>query len=387
MTAAKPLTGLTVVEFGSSVAAPVAGHILGDLGASVLKIENPTSGDDARNWGPPFDEGVSPLFHTLNRNKRSAAINLKDDREVDALRRFIVTHADIVIQNMRPGLIGRYGLDGVTLRAQQPRLIYCNLSAFGRLGPLASRPGYDPLMQACAGLMSVTGNPNEDPVRVGPSIVDQGAGMWCVIGILAALRARSETGIGCEVDTSLYETAIAWVPGQIATMRASGRVPGKIGTENAGIAPYKAYRAADGWIVIAAGNDNLFQRLCKALGTLPWLEDQRFRTNDARVVHRVELNRLLGDIVAGSTVAEIQALLDRAGVPVAPVLSLDQVLEDPQFAALGMLQPVEDGGRPLIGLPLSFDGERPALTRSSPTLGDASHLVLGEIAATESIDG
>jgi len=377
MTVANPLSGITVVEIGTSVAAPVAGHIFADLGATVIKIENPGTGDDARGWGPPFDDGVAPVFRTLNRNKRSVTANLKDPAQAAALRDFIRREADIVIQNLRPGLVTAFGLDAATLRGENPTLIYCNLHAFGATGPRARQPGYDPMMQACAGIMSVTGHPGADPVRVGPSLIDQGAGMWCVIGILAALHARQATGVGCEVDCSLYETAIAWLPSQISNLLASGRVPGKIGTENAGMAPYRAFEAKDGWIVIAAGNDNLFTKLCGALGKPEWLADPRLNTNSQRVINRVEMNRTLAEAVAGYEVADLQARLEAAGVPNAPVLSLDQVLADPQFAAVGILQDLEDGTGRQLGLPLSFNREKPPLRTNSPVLGEANALVFG----------
>src|SRR5437763_6540130 len=210
MTAALPLTGLTAVEIGTSVAGPFAGQILADLGARVVKIENPMGGDDARNWGPPFVRGASPIFNAVNRNKCSAAIDLKDEPQRAALRRFIVDQAVVELQNLRPGLIESYGLDAASLRAAAPALIYCNLAAYGTTGPLKQRPGYDPLMQAFGGLMTLTGEEGREPVRTGPSIVDQGSAMWAVIGILAALHRRTATGEGCEVATSLYETALSW---------------------------------------------------------------------------------------------------------------------------------------------------------------------------------
>lgn len=374
MNSSSPLCNLTVVELGTSVAAPVAGHILADLGAKVVKIENPQGGDDARGWGPPFDQGVAPIFRVLNRNKRSVALDFKDEAQNQALRSFILDCADIVIQNLRPGLVERYRLDAKTLREANPRLIYCNLSAFGMVGPRRFQPGYDPLMQACGGIMSVTGHPDDDPVRVGPSIVDQGSGMWSVIGILAALQARNVSGQGCVVDTSLYETAVSWVAGHVAAMNVVGRPPKKMGTENAGIAPYRAYKARDGWLVIAAGNDNLFERLCDALGT-NWIKDSRFSSNAQRVLNREELNELLSEKVSRFTVAELRTELDASSVPNAPVLTLDQVVADTQFQALKILQPVEDGGGELIGLPLSFDGDRPPLRTSSPDLGEGNDLI------------
>jgi crotonobetainyl-CoA:carnitine CoA-transferase CaiB-like acyl-CoA transferase len=380
----QPLDGVTVIELGTSVAAPVAGMVLAELGARVIKVENPQGGDDARRWGPPFEEGVAPVFLALNRNKRSAAIDLKDSAQVEALRSFIKREADVVLQNLRPGLVASYGLDASTLRADKSNLIYCNLGAFGATGPQKAQPGYDPLMQACCGIMSVTGHPRDEPIRVGPSIVDQGAGMWCVIGILAALNRRLQTGEGCTVDTSLYETAIGWVSQHIANLQVSGAVPSKLGSENAGIAPYKAYETNGGWIVIAVGNDALFRKLCAVIDRKDWISDPLFATNPDRVRNRALLNALLSDIVKLCTPAEWRAKLDAAGIPCAPVLALDAVVADPQFEALRMLQPASDGKRSLIGLPLSFDGVRPPLRRSPPALGEGTSLISSS--AVEEID-
>ncbi len=377
MPAALPLSGLLAVEIGTSVAGPFAGQILADLGAEVVKIENPQGGDDARNWGPPFVREAAPIFNAVNRNKRSAAVDLKHDGERAALRRFIVEESDIVLQNLRPGLVERYRLDAASLRALRPSLIYCNLAAYGTRGPLKDRPGYDPLMQAFGGLMSLTGEEGREPVRIGPSLVDQGSAMWAVIGILSALYRRAATGEGGVVDTSLYETALGWTNVHVASLLASGRVPRRMGSENFGICPYKAYPARDGWVVVAAGNDNLFRRLAEALGHPEWPADPRFRSNPDRVTNREELNPLVGAAIATGTVAAWVEKLGAVGVPCAPVLDLGEVMAHPQFAAVGMLLPGPDGSMPLIGIPLRFDGERPPFRSHPPALGEHSKAVLG----------
>lgn len=368
----QPMRGLVVVEFSTSVAGPFAGQVLADLGATVYKVENPRGGDDARHWGPPFVDGVAPVFQTFNRNKHSLAVDLKDPGERAALGDFIAAKADIVLQNLRPGLTEHYDLDAATLRARKPSLICCNLSAFGSVGPRRMQPGYDPLMQACGGIMSTTGVEGHEPVRVGPSLVDQGAGMWAVIGILSALLERDRTGAGSTIDTSLYETAVGWLPAQVATYLASGKVPRRMGTENAGIAPYKAFEARDGWLVIAAGNDNLFGRLAVALGRREWTSDPRFATNPARVQNRELLNMLVQEVVAGRPRADWLTTLEAAGVPCAPMLAIDEVLRDPQFDALGMLQDVPLSDARLMALPLSFDGRRPAIRSGPPPIGDST---------------
>jgi crotonobetainyl-CoA:carnitine CoA-transferase CaiB-like acyl-CoA transferase len=363
-----PLSGVTVVELGHSVAAPFAGQILGDLGARVIKVENPDGGDDARAWGPPFWHGSSATFQSLNRNKLSVAVDLKDATECARLRALIVDEADVVVQNMRPGLVKRLGIDD-RLCQENRRLVYCNLGAFGADGPMGDKPGYDPLMQAFGGIMSVTGEPGRPPVRVGPSIVDMGAGLWSVIGILAALQKRNATGEGGVVDTSLYETSLSWMTVPVAMQLASGKDPGRSGSEAAMIVPYKAYKASDKYLVIAAGNDALFARLAAVLGHPEWVGDPRFLDNAARVDNREALNGMIDQIVAVSSAAHWVDKLDAVGVPSAPLQSVSEVLAHPQTRALDMVRPVPDGSMSLMSLPLRFDGERLPFRCSPPALG------------------
>ncbi len=376
--ASQPLAGLVVVEIGHSVAAPFAGQVLGDLGATVLKVENPDGGDDTRSWGPPFWNGVACTFQAFNRNKHSLAIDLKDGAQRGTLRQFILDKADIVFQNMRPGLIGKLGLDGPSLRRDNPRIIYCNLHAFGARGPLMERPGYDPLMQAFGGIMSITGEEGRPPVRVGPPLVDAGAGMWAGIGILSALRRRTESGEGCEIDTSLFETSLSWMHSQIAAYVATGNVPGRRGSENPTLTPYKVFKASDDYVMIAAGNDNLFRRLALALGHPEWLDDPRFATNPERVRNREWVNAAVDAVVGTRPRSEWISILEGVGVPCAALQTLDQVMDHPQTKALGMLQRSPDGSVSLLGLPISFDGTRPPLRKKPPTLGEDTHLVLGK---------
>lgn len=366
--ATQPLAGLTVVELGHSVAAPFGGQILAGLGATVVKVENPAGGDDARAWGPPFWHDASATFQSLNRDKLSVAVDLKDATQRERLKRFIVEKADVVLQNLRPGLVRRCGLDA-RLREANPRLIYCNLGAFGAKGPLSEAPGYDPLMQAFGGIMSITGEEGRPPVRVGPSIIDMGSGMWAVIGILAALHRRDATGLGCEVDTSLYETAMAWMTVPSALYLASGKRPRRTGSEAAMLAPYKAYKAADGYLVITAGNDNLFRRLAQALGHPEWADDRRFTTNADRIQNRETLNAMLDAVLETAPRSHWIERLEPVGVPAAPLQSVDEMLAHAQTKALGMMQTSPDGRFAIMGLPLAFDGARPPFRRSPPALG------------------
>lgn len=370
-----PFAGLTVIELGHSVAAPFAGQILSELGARVIKIEK-ADGDDARRWGPPFWEGASAFFQALNRNKQSVVCELRDPEQISALKDLICNEADIVIQNLRPGHVEQLGLDGKSLLARQPRLIYCSLGAFGREGPLKARPGYDPLMQAFGGIMSTTGEPGRPAVRVGASIVDMGTGMWGIIGILTALYERQVSGMGRIVDVSLFETATCWVSLLASQYLASGQLAGKQGSGAPGIVPYKGYLTSDGEIVIAAGSDSLFRSLAKVLGRPAWLDDVRFVDNPARVNHQTELYGMIEAIVAGQTSAHWTALLEAAGVPCAPVNDLAQMLAHPQTEALGLVQDVPGTGMRFLGLPLSFDGVRPKPLAPPPKLGEHTELFL-----------
>lgn len=378
MVAEAPLKDITVVELGHSVAAPYAAEILGDLGATVIKVEK-RDGDDARKWAPPYWHGMSALFQSLNRNKQSVVVDLRSAEEVRRLKALIQERADVVIQNLRPGGAAELGLDAETLRKAKPALICCTIGAYGKAGPLKDRPGYDPLMQAFGGIMSVTGEPGRPPVRVGVSVIDMGAGMWSVIGILSALMTRARTGVGASIDTSLYEVALGWMTYHAATTQASGVPPVPQGSGAPQIAPYRGYVASDGFIVIGAGNDKLFALMSRALGHPEWAEDPRFRTNPERVKHRDVLYGLIEEIVRSKTSAEWQKILDDAGVPCAPMQTMDQVLAHPQTAALGMLQKSTDGKFNLMGLPLSFDGVRPALRSSAPELGADTEAVLGRL--------
>jgi crotonobetainyl-CoA:carnitine CoA-transferase CaiB-like acyl-CoA transferase len=370
-----PFAGLVVIELGNSVAAPFAGQILGELGAHVIKIEK-TDGDDARRWGPPFWEGSSPFFQALNRNKKSVVCDLRDAQQVDELGQYICNHADIVIQNLRPGHVEKLGLDGKALLARQPRLIYCNLGAFGRAGPLKDRPGYDPLMQAFGGIMSTTGEPGRPAVRVGASIVDMGTGMWAIIGILTALLERHTSGQGKVVDVSLFETATTWVSLLTAQYMSSGEIAPKQGSGASGIVPYKGYLTSDGELVIAAGSDALFKALSAAVGKPEWVNDPRFINNPLRVEHQTELYAMLDEIIVTQPTDFWLTRLEEAGVPCAPVNNLAQMVAHPQTQALKLLQKVPGTGMHFIGLPLSFDGLRPQPYAAPPKLGEHTDLLL-----------
>ncbi|HVC50523.1 MAG TPA: CoA transferase [Stellaceae bacterium] len=378
MSSVRPLAGLVVIEIGHSIAAPYAGMILGELGAEVIKVENPKTGDACRGWGPPFADGAATCFHAVNRGKKGITVDLADEDEATQLKSLIIQQADVVIHNLKFGALDKYGLGAEALVAAKPSLVFCNLGAFGTRGPLCDRPGYDPMMQAYSGLMSLLGEDGRPPVRVSASIVDMGSAMWAVIGILSALRERDRTGKGGIVDASLYETGLTWMNIYLADYLASGELPSRHGSGVAMIVPYQAFAAADGYMMVAAGNDNLFRRLAAAVGQPTLAEDPRFRTNGDRVVNRATLVPILSDIFAKETRQHWATVLEQAGIPNGPINTLDQVVTDPQTRALEMIQQWPETGLSLVGLPLSFDGQRPPFAKRAPALGEDNHAVLGQ---------
>lgn len=366
----QPLAGITVVEIGTSVAAPYGTWILGALGADVVKVERSGDGDDARQWGSVFPDGRGSYFEALNRDKRGIALNLRDEAERDWLRRYCIENADVVLQNLRAGKVESMGLGAVDLIAGNPALIYCNLHAFGSTGPLAGEPGYDPLMQAFGGIMSVTGHEGSPSCRVGTSLIDMGTGMWCAIGILSALLTRKDSGKGCVIDTSLYETSLAWMTNHVASAQASGTSPKRGGSGMTGIAPYQAYRCSDGELVVAAPNDRLYARLCGVLDRQDLTSDPRFGSNQERFANLAALNAELEAALGTQTRDHWQSALAEVGVPSAPVRSTLEMMSEPQTRALGIIQSLPGQTPALMGMPLSFNGERPPLRRMAPKLGE-----------------
>lgn len=364
-----PLEGVRVVDVTSSLAGPYCTEILGALGADVVKVERPDRGDEARAWGPPFWEGSSVMFYAANLNKRSVALDLKRGREI-LLR--LVDSADVFLQSLRPGTAARLGFGPDELRARKPQLVYCDIGAFGKVGPLRGRPGYDPLLQAFSGLISVTGERDRPGVRVGASLIDQTTGLWAAVGILAALQG----GGGRTVDVSLFETAIGLLPYQVTAYLDDGTVPGRHGTAFPLISPYQVFHASDGDVMIAAGNDGLFARLCDALRLPALAEDPRFATNPDRVARREELAALIQERVANEPLTELLGRLNAAGVPAAAVNDVGVAAEHEQTRALGLIQELP---LPTVALPLSVDGERVAHRRPPPRLGEHTDEILGEL--------
>jgi crotonobetainyl-CoA:carnitine CoA-transferase CaiB-like acyl-CoA transferase len=375
-----PLSGLSVLDVTTSIAGPYCAEILGALGADVVKVERPGTGDDARAWGPPFWGGEGAMFLSVNASKRSLACSLREPAGRDVILR-LAADADVFLQSLRPGLADRLGLGPDGLRERNPQLVYCSIGAYGRVGPLREEPGYDALMQAAGGLISMTGEPGRPGVRVGSSLIDQGTATWAALGILAALLERTQTGVGRVVDVSLYETALAAIGYHLTGHLADGTVPRGQGTRFPMVAPYEVLRTRDGELMVAAGNDRLFVLLCRELGLEQLPADPRFRTNPERVANRDALVALLEAELSRAGTAEWLKRLTGAGVPAAPVADVADVLASPQTDALELLQPLEHPAIPglrLPALPLSLDGERVRHASAPPLLGEHTAEILRE---------
>jgi crotonobetainyl-CoA:carnitine CoA-transferase CaiB-like acyl-CoA transferase len=374
-----PLSGVKVIEFAQNLAGPYAGEILATLGADVVKVERPRTGDDARYWGKPLTPDASHLFHSINFNKRSLAVDLTDPDAVAEVRRYI-GECDVLVQNLRPGVMEELGLDAATLRATHPRLIYCSLGAFGSNGPMKMMPGYEPIVQAFSGIFSVNGGPDTPPSRVGVSILDMGSGMWAALGCIAGLYQRQQTGSGCVVDASLFETALGWLSTILGGYKTSGVVPPRHRTGSPRIIVFQGFETADGEIVVAAANDRLFVKFADAVGRPDWKADPRFKTNALRVANQDVLLPQVEALMRTRSRTEWVERLEAAGVPCAPINDVTEIADNPQTEAVGMLLSEPHSGGTFIGLPLKFDGTRPGIRRPAPTVGQHNAEIIEEAA-------
>jgi crotonobetainyl-CoA:carnitine CoA-transferase CaiB-like acyl-CoA transferase len=379
------LAGLRVIEIGTSVAAPYAAQILGDFGADVVKVERIGTGDDSRSWAPPQWNGVSVTFLALNRSKRSLVVDYKTDAGKKILES-LISESDVLIQNLRPGALAAAGFDAAHIRALNPRLIYCELSGFGAVGPRASNPAYDPLVQAFSGIVSITGDESSAPSRVPVSLLDMGTGMWAALAVFEALRRRDQTGSGSHVQLSLLQTALTWLTIPLMGVQSGSPVPGRQGSGLAGVVPYGAFPSADGYVFISAGNNQTWNDLLDALSA-PHLKDvDAYSSNPQRVVHREGVTRDLSAVTSQFTSDELVDLLAEARIPHSPVQTLDQVLGDEQVNALGQFTELHHDAIAdftTLNLPMTFDGVYPRISQAPPALGADTQSVLASLGLSE----
>jgi formyl-CoA transferase len=382
------LDGLFVLDLTRILAGPTCTQLLGDLGATVVKVENPGQGDDTRAWGPPYvtdhagqPTDLSAYFMAANRNKLSIAIDLATPEGQDTIRA-LAARADVVVENFKPGGLAKYGLDHATLRAAHPRLVYCSVSGYGQTGPNAHKPGYDLVAQAMGGIMSLTGAPDGEPMKVGVGVADVMCGMYATVGILAALRHRDRTGEGQHIDIALVDSQIAWLINEGVNYLTSGKVPERRGNGHPNIVPYQVFAAADGHIILASGNDGQFRRTCAFLGVEGLADTPDYATNPARVANRDTLIATLAPLFRARTMADITAGLEAAGVPVGPVNRLDQTFASDQVAARDMVvtMPRPDTAPVrLLGNPLKLSATPVTYRRPPPHVGEDTAEVMALI--------
>lgn len=386
---AQALAGIRVLDLTRILAGPTCTQLLGDLGADVIKVERPGVGDDTRKWGPPYVEGPigptaeSAYYLCANRNKRSVAIDIASEGGQALLRR-LLTKCDVLVENFKVGDLARYGLAWEQLKGEFPWLVYCSITGFGQTGPYAPRAGYDYLAQGLGGIMSLTGAADGPPMKVGVGIADLMCGMYASVAILAALRHRDATGQGQCIDAALLDTQVAWLANEATNYLLSGQVPRRQGTEHPNIVPYQTFASADGYVILAVGNDSQFQKWCAFAGAPELAADPRFATNSLRVRHRRELYALMPGHMRAKTTREWVEGLAGLGVPCGPVNALDQVFADPQVQARGMRldlphSSAASGSVPLVANPLKMSVTPPEYRHSPPTLGQHTDEVLEEL--------
>jgi crotonobetainyl-CoA:carnitine CoA-transferase CaiB-like acyl-CoA transferase len=368
-------SGLRVLELSTTIAGPYCGMILADQGADVVKVERPGRGDDARAMPPHLDTD-SAVFQAVNRNKRGVVLDLKSPSGREAFLR-LADRCDVVVQNYRPGVVDDLRVGPKAVLARNPGVLYCSISAFGDAGSAAGFPGYDPLIQAFTGMMSMTGEPGREPVRTAASVIDLATGMWAAMAIMAALVRRRDTGRGEHIDVTMVDTGFSLLCHQILGMRATGEVPGPLGSASPITAPYESFHARDGWVMIAAGNDSLFGRLCAAVGLRELTKDARFERASVRVLHRDALHVLIQSSISELSCSEVLTLLRAAGVPAGPVHQLDEALGHPVAVERGVVvEGSEDAPLPQVRLPIIPPGA--ASFHRPPLLGEHTAEVLAE---------
>lgn len=380
-----PLQGIRVIDFSQILAGPFCTMLLADMGADVVKVEKPNGGDDTRRYGPPFIEGESAAFLTLNRNKRSIVLDLKSEQGLGVVRRMLAD-ADVMLHNFRPGVVERMGLGYADVSALNPAIVYCAVSGFGATGPYSQRAGFDLVAQGMSGLMSINGFPDSPPAKVGVPMADLNTGMFCAYGVLTAYINRLSTGKGQHVDASLLESGMAYTLYESATYFATGEVAGPLGSAHRMIAPYQAFATQDGYINIGAANQNNWERMCRAVGRDDLLDDARFASNPERMLNIQSLTPIMEETFRTQTTAHWVEILERAGVPCGPIYNIEQVYADPHVQSRDMaveLQHPKAGGIRNIGVAVKLSDTPGSVRTPAPLLGQHTDDVLAEFGYTD----
>jgi crotonobetainyl-CoA:carnitine CoA-transferase CaiB-like acyl-CoA transferase len=375
----QPLQGIRVLDLSRVLAGPYCTMVLGDLGAEVIKVE-PPEGDETRGWGPPFAGGESTYYLCVNRNKRGIVVNLKTDEGKTILRDLAMT-SDVLVENFRPGTLKKYGLDFDSLHEINPSLVYCSISGFGQTGPLRDKPGYDFIIQAMGGVMSITGEPTGEPMKVGVAVADLFAGQNAVIAILAAMQARNVTGEGQHMDIALFDSQLGWLANVASNFLISGSLPKRYGNAHANIVPYQSFQASDGWFAVTVGNDKQFESLCRVIGKIELLSDVRFTSNSVRVKNRETLIELLKSVFVTKSVDEWLALIGEQ-FPCGPINNFEQVFSMPHVKERGMLVEMQHptiGALPLVGSPLKMSSTPVEYRLPPPLMGEHTRVVLRDL--------
>jgi crotonobetainyl-CoA:carnitine CoA-transferase CaiB-like acyl-CoA transferase len=386
---AKPLAGIRVLELARILAGPWAGQTLADLGADVIKVERKGAGDDTRGWGPPFVEAANgghigaAYFHAANRGKRSIEVDF-DTEEGQRIVKKLAAKSDILIENFKVGGLAKFGLDYKSMATECPRLIYCSVTGFGQDGPYAKRAGYDLMAQGMGGIMDLTGTADGEPTRIGIPMSDIFTGIYSVVGILAALHEREKTGKGCYVDTALVDSTVGVLSNQALNYMVSGKVPKRIGNAHANIVPYQVFPTADGYAIVATGNDNQYVKFCNVLGAPELAQDPKYQNNVGRLSHREELIGKLSALTSRLKRDDLLAKLEARQVPAGPINDVEQVFKDPQVVHRGMRLDLpsaaaKGGSIPGVRTPIVIDGWKAASERPAPLLGEHSAEILKEI--------